>query len=106
MNRAVYIFANAAMSLGVFLTPWLEDLLKIYLISAIVLIALTVNVAFRIKELRDIIVEHIVQAVMQRVLMDKDVQKIMQWKFEAMINNEKLRVERETKEMKNQNFVG
>jgi ribosomal protein S13 len=94
------------MSLGVFLTPWLEDLLKIYLISAIVLIALTVNVAFRIKELRDIIVEHIVQAVMQRVLMDKDVQKIMQWKFEAMINNEKLRVERETKEMKNQNFVG
>jgi hypothetical protein len=50
----------------------------------VVLITLTINVAFRIKWLLDIIVEHLVQAVLQKVLQDQDIQKIMHWKFEAM----------------------
>jgi hypothetical protein len=84
MNRAFYIIANTSITLSIFLTPWLEDLMKLYLISAVVLIALTVNVAFRIKWLLDIIVEHLVQAVLNKVLQDQDIQKIVKWKFEAM----------------------
>ncbi|MGD0591052.1 MAG: hypothetical protein ABSA44_09675 [Bacteroidota bacterium] len=84
MSRAAYIIANATMLLSIALTPWLEDLLKLYLISAVVLITLTINVAFRIKWLMDIIVEHLVQAVLNKVLQDQDIQKIMHWKFEAM----------------------
>ena len=44
--------ANSSLVLGIWFTPWLEDLVKIYMISAIVLIALTINLAFRIKWLR------------------------------------------------------
>jgi len=84
MTRAVYIIANASITLTILLTPWLEDLLKLYLISAVILITLTVNVAFRMAWLRDIIIEHLVQAVLNKVLQDQDIQKIMHWKFEEM----------------------
>lgn len=84
MNRALYIIAQATIVTSIWVTPWLEDLLKLYLIGAVVLIALTVNIIFRIKWLLDIIVEHLVQAVLQRVLRDPDIQKIMSWKFEEM----------------------
>ena len=84
MNRALYIMANSSLVLGIWFTPWLEDLIKIYMISAIVLIALTINLAFRLKWLMDIIVEHLVQAVLQKVMQDQDIQKVMSWKFEEM----------------------
>ena len=84
MTRAIYIIANVSIMLSIVLTPWLEDLLKIYLITAVVIITLTINVAFRIKWLMNIIIEHLVQAVLNKVLQDQDVQKIMHWKFEEM----------------------
>ena len=84
MNQQLQIAANIAIAISIILTPWLEDMLKLYLICAVVIIAFTVNVAFRVKWLMDIIVEHLVQAVLQKVLRDQDIQKIMSWKFEEM----------------------
>ena len=77
MNQQLHIAANIAIAISIILTPWLEDMLKLYLISTVVIIALTVNVAFRVKWLTDIVVEHLVQAVLQKVLRDQDIQKIM-----------------------------
>ena len=77
------------------LTPWLEDLLKVYIIAMIAVITLTVNVLFRIASLRDWIVEHLVQAVLARLLEDEEMKKIVKMKYDSMMiqlkthNNEK-----------------
>lgn len=94
MNRIAYIGANVVIMISIAFSPWLADLVKYYMIGMLVIITLTINVAFRFKWLMDIIIEHLVQAVLQKVLRDTDIQKVMHWKFEEMRkkSRKKLRV--------------
>lgn len=84
MSARSHIAANVTFISAIALAPWLEDLLKIYLIVAVVLVAVTINVALRVARIRDLIVEHVIQSVINKVMMDKDVQEVFRMKFIAM----------------------
>ena len=84
MSIRSHIAANVTFISAIALAPWLEDLLKIYLIVAVILVAVTINIALRVAKIRDLIVEHVIQSVVSKVMMDKDVQEVFRMKFTAM----------------------
>jgi hypothetical protein len=84
MNASSYALANATIVSAIVFAPWLDDLLKIYLIIALVLVAFTVNIALHIGRIRDLIVGQIIQTIIKEVMTDKSVQEIFRMKFEAM----------------------
>jgi len=75
--------------LSIALVPWLEDLLKIYLIAMVAILTLTVNVAFRMRSIWEWIIEKALQEVIKRLMQDEDMKKIIKMRFDAMIKRAK-----------------
>jgi Flp pilus assembly protein TadB len=71
--------ALAMILMSVWFTPWLDELLKVYVVAVVVLITLLVNTLFWWTRLRETIINHLVVAIVQRVLMDPDIQKLIDW---------------------------
>jgi len=84
MSARSYIAANITFISAIVLAPWLEDLLKVYMIVLVVLVSVTFNVVFRIEKLRDMIEEFLIQSVLNKVMRDKDVQEVIRIKFMTM----------------------
>jgi hypothetical protein len=61
---------------GTWFSPGLDELIKVYIIGLQVFIWVLAVLLLRIAWLRDLIVKHIVAAVLQEVMRDPDIQKL------------------------------
>jgi hypothetical protein len=83
----------SSICISLLLIPWLEDLLKIYLIAMVVIITLTINLAFRIEAIWNWIIEKTMEEILKRMMQDEDVKKIVKLRYDAMM--EKIRTKNE-----------
>lgn len=79
MHVKAYIGALSTIIASAWLTPWLDELIKIYVLTVVVVVTLLVNLVFWFHRIRESIINHLVASVIQQVLADKDVQKIIDW---------------------------
>jgi hypothetical protein len=63
---------------SVFFIPEWDVMLKVYVISVVVFITGLINVLFRIQKIREMVVNAITADVIQQILKDPDVRKLMQ----------------------------
>jgi hypothetical protein len=77
MTGRTYIAALSSIGASIALMPWVEDALKVVMIVMFVIITLTVNVAFRIPKVWNSIVDRVAADVLHRVLMDKEIGKVI-----------------------------
>jgi hypothetical protein len=77
--------AIASICMVVYFAPWLDDLLKMYLVAMIVIITLTINVVFRIEAIWGWLIIKIEQEVLRRLLEDEDMRKIVKMRYDAMM---------------------
>ncbi len=75
--------------LSIALLPWVEDLFKLYMIAMVVILTLTINVAFRIKTVWEWIIEKALQEIIERLMEDEDMKKIIKMRFDAMVKRAK-----------------
>lgn len=81
MNTQRYMMIMGSVLGSIILTPGLEDLVRVYIISVVVFITTVVNIIFRIDRIREYIVKRISSDVIKEILKDKDVSRIMRDKF-------------------------
>lgn len=89
MTTKSYMISQATIGGMIALTPWLDELLKVYLIIALTLIIVSTNLLFRLKKVEDLIVERLVERALTRILMDKDVQEVIRARFKVMAEQSK-----------------
>lgn len=65
------------LALGIFFTPELESLVRIYLISVVAFITTIVNLLFRLETIRKKIVQKIVADVMSEIFKDDDIRDLI-----------------------------
>ncbi len=75
--------------LSIALLPWVEDLLKLYLVTIVIILTLTINVAFRIKAIWEWTIEKALQEIIERLMEDEDMKKIIKMRFDAMVKRAK-----------------
>jgi len=77
MGMRAYIFGNAALILGVFMIPGIEDVIRVYVVSVVVLISVLFNILMAWGKLRGYVINKLYIAVLTELLMDPDIRKII-----------------------------
>lgn len=67
----------SGLIISVFFIPQLEELIKMYVISVVVLITVIINLLFRFQRVREWVVNQITADVIRQVLQDADVRKLL-----------------------------
>lgn len=80
MTIKAYITSIVTLIMSVWFTPDWSDLLKVYVISVVVLLTLAINLIFRIGRLREYVINHLVGAVLQELMKDPDIRRLINWK--------------------------
>jgi hypothetical protein len=74
-----YIAALMSIGTSVYIVPWVDELVKVYIIAVVILVTVFVNLLFWFARAREFIINHFVAAIIQRVLSDHDIQKLIDW---------------------------
>lgn len=77
MSATIYYSTIATLLAGVWLSPWLEEATKVFVVWVVIMTVITITALFKIALLRDLVVKHIVAAVLQQIMTDGDMQKLM-----------------------------
>jgi hypothetical protein len=81
MTQTKFIAALTGISLSVLFTPALEELAKVYIITVVVFVTLMINLIFRVNQVREWIVRRITTDVLNELMKDKDVRRLLAKKF-------------------------
>ena len=70
MSTQAYIAATGMIFSGIFFSPWFDDVMKWTSFAVVIVLWLTINVAFRIPKLWNAIIDRAATETLQKVLMD------------------------------------
>lgn len=79
MTVKVYVGILSTIVMSIWFTPDWNEMFKVYVVTTVAIVTFIVGVLFHISSIREKVVNHLVAAVLQEILKDRDIQKLINW---------------------------